>query len=252
MSFAVAADAYDRYMGRYSARLAPQLAEYAGVRSGQRVIDVGCGPGALTCELVDRLGPTNVFAIDPSEPFVAAIRERFPGVDVRLAAAEQLPFLDKGFNAALAQLVVHFMSDPVAGLREMARVVHHDGVVGACVWDHAGEQSPLSVFWRAARELDPEVEDQSRRAGVREGHLAELFVQAGLRNVESTALEATVVHASFEEWWGPFTLGVGPAGVYMSRLDADRRNELMKRCRELLPQAPFEIAARAWTARGVV
>jgi SAM-dependent methyltransferase len=252
MSFAVAADAYDRYMGRYSAALAPQLADYAGVRSGQRVIDVGCGPGALTRELVDRLGPTNVFAVDPSEPFVAAIRERFHGVDVRLAAAEQLPFPDKGFNAALAQLVVHFMSDPVAGLREMARVVHHDGVVGACVWDHAGEQSPLSVFWRAARELDPDVEDQSRRAGVREGHLAELFMQAGLRNVGSTALEATVVHASFEEWWGPFTLGVGPAGVYMSRLDADRRAELMKRCRELLPPAPFEIAARAWTARGVV
>ena len=252
MSFAVAADAYDRYMGRYSARLAPQLADYAGVRSGQRVIDVGCGPGALTRELVDRLGPTNVFAIDPSEPFVAAIRERLPGVDVRLASAEQLPFPDKAFDAALAQLVVHFMSDPVAGLREMARVVHNDGVVGACVWDHAGEQSPLSAFWRAARELDPDVEDQSRRAGVREGHLAELFVQAGLRNVESTALVATVVHASFEGWWGSFTLGVGPAGAYTSRLDADRRAELIERCRELLPPAPFEIATRAWTARGVV
>jgi SAM-dependent methyltransferase len=251
MSFAVAPDAYDRYMGRYSAALAPQLADYAGVRSGQRVIDVGCGPGALTRELVDRLGPTNVFAIDPSEPFVAAIRERFPGVDVRLAAAEQVPFPDKAFDAALAQLVVHFMSDPVEGLREMARVVHHDGVVGACVWDHAGERSPLSVFWRAARELDPDVEDQSRRAGVREGHLAELFVQAGLRNVESTALVATVVRASFEEWWGPFTLGVGPAGAYTSRLDADRRAELIERCRELLPPAPFEIAARAWTARGL-
>ena len=233
MSFAVAADAYDRYMGRYSAALAPQLAAYAGVRSGQRVIDVGCGPGALTRELVDRLGPTKVFAIDPSEPFVEAIRERFPGVDVRLAAAEQLPFPDKAFDAALAQLVVHFMSDPVAGLREMARVVHQDGVVGACVWDHAGERSPLSVFWRAARELDPDVEDQSRRPGVREGHLAELFVQAGLRNVESTALEATVVHASFEEWWGPFTLGVGPAGVYMSRLDADSA----ERAHEALPGA---------------
>jgi SAM-dependent methyltransferase len=239
-------------MGRYSAVLAPQLADYAGVRSGQRVIDVGCGPGALTRELVDRLGPTNVFAIDPSEPFVAAIRERFPGVDVRLAAAEQVPFPEKAFDAALAQLVVHFMSDPVAGLREMARVVHNDGVVGACVWDHAGEQSPLSVSWRAARELDPDVEDQSRRAGVRQGHLAELFVQAGLRNVESTALVATVVHASFEEWWGPFTLGVGPAGAYTSRLDADRRAELIERCREVLPPAPFEIAARAWTARGVV
>jgi SAM-dependent methyltransferase len=238
-------------MGRYSARLAPQLADFAGVRSGQRVIDIGCGPGAVTSELVDRLGPTNVFAVDPSEPFVAVVRERFPAVDVRRAAAEQLPFPDNAFDAALAQLVVHFMSDPVAGLSEMGRVVRNDGVVAACVWDHAGEQGPLSVFWQAAGELDPDVKDESHLAGARAGHLAELFVNAGLRGVEATALVATVVHASFEDWWGPFTLGVGPAGAYAVGLEADRRAELRERCRELLPTAPFELAARAWTARGL-
>jgi SAM-dependent methyltransferase len=251
VSFAVTADAYDRFMGRYSARLAPQLADFAGVRSGQRVIDIGCGPGAVTSELVDRLGPTNVFAVDPSEPFVAAVRERSPAVDVRRAAAEQLPFPDNAFDAALAQLVVHFMSDPVAGLSEMGRVVRNDGVVAACVWDHAGEQGPLSVFWQAARELDPDVKDESHLAGARAGHLAELFVNAGLRGVEATALVATVAHASFEDWWGPFTLGVGPAGAYAVGLEADRRAELKERCRELLPTAPFELAARAWTARGL-
>jgi len=251
VSFAVTADAYDRFMGRYSARLAPQLADFSGVRSGQRVIDIGCGPGAVTSELVDRLGPTNVFAVDPSEPFVAVVRERFPAVDVRRAAAEQLPFPDNAFDAALAQLVVHFMSDPVAGLSEMGRVVRNDGVVAACVWDHAGEQGPLSVFWQAAGELDPDVKDESHLAGARAGHLAELFVNAGLRGVEATALVATVVHASFEDWWGPFTLGVGPAGAYAVGLEADRRAELRERCRELLPTAPFELAARAWTARGL-
>lgn len=215
------------------------------------MIDIGCGPGAVTSELVDRLGPTNVFAVDPSEPFVAAVRERFPTVDVRLAAAEQLPYPDKAFDAALAQLVVHFMSDPVAGLGEMARVVRRDGIVAACVWDHAGDQGPLSVFWQAARELDPDVTDESHLAGARAGHLAELFVRAGLRGVEATALVATVVHASFEDWWGPFTLGVGPAGAYVAGLEADRRAKLRERCRELLPTAPFELAARAWTARGL-
>lgn len=238
-------------MGRYSARLAPQLADFAGVLPGQRVIDVGCGPGALTRELVDRLGPTNVFAVDPSEPFVAAVRERFPTVDVRLAGAEQLPFPDKAFDAALAQLVVHFMSDPVAGLREMARVVRNDGVVAACVWDHAGKNGPLSVFWQAALELDPDVKDESRRAGAREGHLAELFVKAGLRGVEAIVLVATEPHASFDDWWSPFTLGVGPAGAYVAGLDDKRRAELKERCRELLPTAPFDVAARAWTARGL-
>jgi SAM-dependent methyltransferase len=252
MSFAVTADAYERYMGRYSSRLAPQFADYAGVRSGERVIDIGCGPGALTAELVDRLRPMNLCAIDPSESFVAAVRERFPAVDARLAAAEQLPFPDKTFDAALAQLVVHFMSDPIAGLKEMARVVRTDGVIAACVWDHAGGQGPLSVFWQAARELDPDAVDQSRLAGTRAGHLAELFAKAGLRRVESTSLVASVIHTSFEEWWEPFTLGVGPAGAHTSRLDADRRAELRERCRELLPTAPFELAARAWTARGLV
>jgi SAM-dependent methyltransferase len=251
VSFAVTADAYDRFMGRYSAQLSPQLADYAGVHSGQRALDVGCGPGALTGVLTDRLGATNVCAVDPSQSFVAAIRERFPGVDVRLAAAEQLPFPDKAFDAALAQLVVHFMSDPVGGLREMARVVRDDGVVAACVWDHAGEQGPLSVFWRAARELDRDVKDESRRAGARAGHLAELFAQAGLHGVETTALAATVVHASVDEWWEPFTLGVGPAGAYLAGLDANRRADLKARCRNLLPPAPFEVTARAWTTRGL-
>jgi ubiquinone/menaquinone biosynthesis C-methylase UbiE len=250
MSFAVSPDAYDRFMGRYSVQLSPQLADFAGVRSG-RVVDVGCGTGALTRELVGRLGVTNVAAVDPSGSFVAAVRERLPGVDVRVATAEQLPYADGDFDAALAQLVVHFMSDPVAGLREMARVLRADGVVAACVWDHAGDHGPLSHFWKAARELDPQVDDESLRAGTREGHLGELFAAAGLRAIEQTTFESTVDHATFEEWWEPFTLGVGPAGAYLSTLDPSRRGRLMERCRELLPRAPFEVSAWAWAARGL-
>ena len=158
MSFAVGADAYDRFMGRYSVPLAPQLADFAAVAHGQRALDVGCGPGALTAELVRRLGPAAVVAVDPSEPFVVAARERHPDVRVERAAAEQLPFDDREFDASLAQLVVHFMTDPVAGLREMRRVTRELGVVAACVWDHDGGQGPLSVFWEAAHELDPDVD----------------------------------------------------------------------------------------------
>ena len=120
--------------------LALQFADFAAVEARQRVLDVGCGPGALTTELVRRLGPGNVSAVDPSEPFVAAAQERHPGVSVQRAVAEELPFEDRAFDAAVAQLVVHFMAHPVTGLREMARVTREDGVVAACVWDHAGSQ----------------------------------------------------------------------------------------------------------------
>ena len=168
MSFDVAADAYDRFMGRYSVLLAPQMADLAGVEAGQRVLDVGCGPGALTAVLVGRLGPSAVAAVDPSEPFVAAARARNPGVEVLRASAEALPFPDGTFDATLAQLVVHFMSDPVAGLAEMARVTRRDGVVAACVWDHGGRQGPLRVFWQAARELDlTSTTDRTWRASAR-------------------------------------------------------------------------------------
>ena len=237
-------------MGRYSVPLAPQLADFAAVAAGQKVLDVGCGPGALTAELVRRLGPDSVAAVDPSEPFVAAARERNPGVSVQLAAAEELPFGDDEFDAALAQLVVHFMSDPVTGLREMARVTREGGVLAACVWDLAGGQAPLSVFWEAARELDPDVADESKMAGAREGHLAELFQDAGLREIEATALSNTVEHSSFEDWWEPYTLGVGPAGGYAAALDAEQQARLRELCREKLPEAPFELTFRAWAARG--
>ena len=252
MGFTVAPDAYDRFMGRYSIPLAPPFADLAGVSAGQRALDVGCGPGALTRELVERVGAEAVTAVDPSEPFVAAARERHPGVRVEQSSAEQLPFPDRTFAAALAQLVVHFMPDPVAGLEEMARVTTEGGVVAACVWDHAGGRGPLSVFWAAARELDPGVVDESRLAGSRQGHLSELFAEAGLREVEETALEVSAGHATFEAWWEPFELGVGPAGDHTARLDPEGRHALRERCRTMLPAAPFTLTVRAWAARGVV
>ncbi len=253
MSFRVSADAYDRFMGRYSGPLAPQLADLAGVSEGQKALDVGCGPGALTAELVTRLGTGAVTAVDPSDSFVAAARERHPGVEVQGATAERLPFPDGIFDVALAQLVVHFMADPVGGLREMARVTRRGGVVAACVWDHGGGgEGPLSVFWRAARELDPQVRDESALAGSAEGQLAELCSLAGLHQIEATSLSVVVEHPTFEDWWQPFTLGVGPAGSYAAGLDDAGRSRLRDRCNVYFPDEPFVLTARAWATRGLV
>jgi ubiquinone/menaquinone biosynthesis C-methylase UbiE len=251
MSFNVDATAYDRFMGRYSVPLAPLFADFASIEAGQRVLDVGCGPGALTTVLVARVGPGSVSAVDPSESFVTTAKERHPDVEVQRAAAEQLPFDDGVFDASLAQLVVHFMADPVAGLREMGRVTRSRGVVVACVWDHAGGRGPLGVFWQAVHALDADVEDESHLAGAREGHLGELFREAGFDEVEEGALSIDVEHPSFEEWWEPYTLGVGPAGGFVARLDAAARERLREACRELLPESPFVMSARAWVARGV-
>jgi ubiquinone/menaquinone biosynthesis C-methylase UbiE len=248
--FTVAAEAYDRYMGRYSIPLAPRFCEFAQVVDGQRVLDVGCGPGALTAELVARIGWAGVAAVDPSEPFVEAARKRHPGVDVRQAAAEQLPFPDGEFDASLAQLVVHFMAVPAAGLGEMRRVTRRGGVVAACVWDHAGGEGPLSRFWEAARSVDPGVEDESELAGSRGGHLAELFREAALEDVEEMVLSVSVEHATFDDWWEPFTFGVGPAGAYLAQLDEERRALLRERCRRSFPEEGLVLTPRAWAVRG--
>jgi len=252
MSFHVGADAYWRFIGRYSELLAVELADYAGVAPGQTALDVGCGPGALSAVLVERLGPERVAALDPSEPFVDAARTRLPGVDIRLASAEAIPFDDNSFDVALAELVVHFMSNPVAGITEMARVTKTGGTIAACVWDYGGDTGALSPFWKMARTLDPGVDDESGLAGVRQGQLAELFRAAGLRDIRSTALTVRVDFESFEQWWEPFTLRVGPAGAYVQGLSDDARGELKRRCEKSLPSASFTIAASAWTAVGTV
>jgi SAM-dependent methyltransferase len=251
MSFDVGPDAYGRFMGRYAQPLAAAFVRHAGVAPGERALDVGCGPGALTADLVELLGAGAVSAVDPSESFVAAVRSRFPEVDLRRSGAEQLPYPDGAFDCVLASLVVSFMTDPVAGLAEMARVTRPGGVVGATVWDHAGGTGPLAPFWGAVLELDPDAHDESGLAGVREGHLAQLFDAAGLRELDSTTLTVHVALADFSDWWEPFTLGVGPAGDYVAHLDDDGRERLRARCARLFPpDGPFEVAASAWTVLG--
>ncbi len=251
VNFEAGTAAYDRFMGRYSIPLASPFADFAGVVRGLRVLDVGCGPGALTSELVRRVGEAATSAVDPSESFLIAIKERYSLSDVQKSTAERLPFRDHTFDAALAQLVVHFMDEPVVGLREMARVTVDDGIVAACVWDHGSGGGPLTIFWEAAHELDVSVQDESRLAGVRQGHLGQLFREAGLKGVEEILLAISVAHPSFDDWWEPYTFGVGPAGKYVQGLDSARQARLRELCRQMLPTPPFVVTAEAWAARGV-
>lgn len=254
MTFGVAGDVYDRYMGRYSRPLAPLLADFAGIQPATRALDVGCGPGALTRVLVERLGAECVAAADPSETFVAACRERLPGVDVRQAAAERLPWPDETFDVALAQLVVNFMTDPVAGVTEMARVVRRGGVVAACTWDYREGMTMLRTFFDAALALDPDAPDEGRTMEIQEAaDLHRVWVEAGLGDVQTDAFVVEGEYAGFDDFWQPFTTGTGPAGAYTASLDRQRQTALRDELRRRLgdPRSPFRLSARAWAVRGL-
>jgi SAM-dependent methyltransferase len=253
VTFATSREAYDAYMGRYADRLAPLLIAFAGVHSGERVLDVGCGPGSLSEALSAHVGADHVAAIEPSEQFAAATRERLPVADVQVGAAESLPWADDTFDAALAQLVVNFMSDPDAGVGEMRRVVRPGGTVAACTWDYSGGMTMLRTFWDAALALDPAAPDEAQTMRLHDqGELEELWLRAGLEAVEVDALVVESSYRHFDDYWEPFTGGVGPAGAYCSSLDPDRRGLLREECRRRLgdPAGAFTLGAVAWAVKG--
>ena len=252
MGFDLPADSYDRFMGRFSVPLATLFLDRLALPPGTRVLDVGCGPGALTAALVDRLGPGLVTAVDPSKPFVRAARERLPAADVRVGRAEALPVGDAAYDACLAQLVVHFLTDPVTGLAEMRRVTRPGGTVACTVWDHAGGGGPLAAFWQAVAEVDPAATGEAALPGTRRGHLGEPMTAAELDQVEESAMTVRLSFATLEEWWEPFTLGVGPAGDYVQGLDQAGRAALLEACGRRLPTPPFEVSATAWCAVATV
>jgi ubiquinone/menaquinone biosynthesis C-methylase UbiE len=252
VTFAAPAESYDRYMGRWSRRLAPLLADFAALESGMRVLDVGCGPGALSEHLAGRVGAELLAAADPSESFAAACAARVPGADVRRSAGERLPWEDGSFDAVLSQLVVNFMDDAPRGVAEMRRVARPGAVVAACVWDHE-RMGMLRTFWEAALALDSEAPTEARemRFGTPE-ELADLWSAAGLSEAETGSLEVSEDYSGFDDYWKPFTAGVGPGGAYCMSLPEDAREALRNECRRRLgePDGAFSLRARAWAVRG--
>lgn len=213
------------------------------------LLDVGCGPGALTGELCRRVGAEHVAAIDPAAQFVAACQERHPGADVRAGVAEQLPWPDDTFDATLSALVIGFMSDPDRGISEMLRVTRPGGTVAACMWDVAGGgMEMLRVFWTAARGFDPGVQGERRLARAVQGDIEARFEHAGLRDVVPRTLTASADYASFDDFWEPFTFAVGPAGHYLASLTDAQRVRVREAVRAELPDGPFSLTARAWCA----
>ena len=243
--FEVSDTAYDNFMGRYSHPLGPVFADFAGVRGGETVLDVGAGTGALTAALVGR-GAT-VAAIDPSPSFAAALERRFPEVEVRNGPAEELPWADESFDASLAQLVITFMRDAAAGVAEMRRTVRPGGTVAVCMWDRNGMEM-LAAIHRTQAAIDPNAETAEARTTYRTPEEIESLMGDG---VVIEALDVEAGYAAFDELWQSILGGAGPAGAWATRLDEERREaarmELYRQVGE--PSGAFTLRARAWGAR---
>jgi len=255
MTFDVEPEVYDRFMGRYGDALGRALADEAGVGRGARALDVGAGTGKLTRVLAERLGEENVAAVDPSEPFVAALRSRFPAADVSPATAEELPFPDDSFDGVFAQLVVNFMRDPERGVAEMRRVARHGGIVAGAVWDYRGRMTVLRTFWEAAAAIDERgAEARDERTRMRFGNpeeILELWQGTGL-DVRGGEIVVSASYEDFDDLWDPFLAAVGPAGDFVVSLEPEAQEALREEYRQRLgaPEGPFELEARAWYAVG--
>ncbi len=241
-------------MGRYSAALARHFADTVDLSPASRVVDVGCGPGALTGVLVERLGTAGVAACDPSPTFVAACASRYPGIDIRAGRAEAIPFEESRFDVAFAQLVLHFVTEPETAALELRRVVRNGGTVAACVWDFEQGMEMLRAFWDAALLVDPIAPDEATtmRFG-RAGEIADLLTSAGFTKITETTLTVKSRYESFDELWSGFLAGVGPAGSFCLSLDDARQDSLRQHLFERLgePAGQFELSATARSASGV-
>jgi SAM-dependent methyltransferase len=249
------AEGYERFMGRWSRRLAPLLVQFAEVREGDSVLDVGSGTGALSVAAA-AVPSVRVTGVEPSEAFVQYAREHAgPAVRFEVGDAQRLPFPDASFDRTLSLLVLNFVPDPSAALREMVRVTRPGGVVAAAVWDYGGGMQMLRLFWDEAVALAPQdaSRDEARMPLTTRDGLADLWRAHGLQHVEAQALTIDMGFESFDDYWQPLLCGQGPAGAYVSSLAETARRALQSKLRERLPtDGAFTLRARAWVVRGTV
>lgn len=254
------AEAYERFMGRWSARLAPLLVTWAGVKDGERVLDVGSGTGMLAAAVHRAAPASRIVGIDPAAGYIAFAQARHGGATVQFETgdAQKMRFENAAFDRTLSLLVLNFIPDPARALTEMVRVTRPGGTIAAAVWDYGGGMEMLRIFWDEAIALKPEMDkrDERHMPLCRAGELAALWRSHRLENVAEEGLVIDTRFASFDDYWKPFLDKQGPAGAYVAALSADDREALRLRLRRRLigdgGDQPIALTARAWAVRGVV
>lgn len=251
---------YERYMGRWSRLLAPAYIGFAGVKNGERILDVGTGTGALASALEIAMTSSELAGIDPSEGFINYAKKNAKSgrVSFEVGDAQALRFKDASFDHTMSLLVMNFIPDHNKAIAEMRRVTRPKGVVSSCVWDYNEGMQSLRFFWDEVVALDPGIapKDERNMKLTREGQLGELWRKAGLVNVQEKPLVIDQAFSSFEDYWGPFLTGVGPGGAYVVSLPLERRVQLEARLRKRLlgnrDDGAFVLKARVWCVRGEV
>ena len=251
---------YERFMGRWSRLLAPAYIAFAGVKNGDRVLDVGTGTGSLAAAVEASMPASEIVGVDPSEGFIAYAQKNAKSTRAHFEVgdAQALKFKDASFDHTLALLVMNFVPDHNKAIAEMRRVTRPQGIVSACVWDYDAGMQMLRFFWDEAIALDPAIEpkDERHMKLSRQGQLGDLWRKAGLVNVKEEPLVIDQAYSSFNDYWEPFTKGAGPGGAYVVSLSEDRRQQLEARMRKRLlgdrQDGPFTLTARAWCVRGEV
>jgi SAM-dependent methyltransferase len=255
-----ASDPYERFMGRWSRRLAPLLVAFASVDDGESVLDVGSGTGALSFAIADAFPSARVTGVDPSSAYVQMARARAltDRMQFVVGNAQALEFSSGRFDKTLSLLAMNFIPDSTSALREMIRVTRPGGVVAAAVWDYGQGMEMLRVFWDEAVALDPAIapRDERHMPLCRHGDLGFLWGANGLDRVEEQPIAIELPFTSFDDYWSPFLGGQGPAGACATSLNDERRAALEARLRARLlgerGDGPFTLHARAWAVKGIV
>lgn len=251
---------YEHFMGRWSRLLAPPFIAFAGIKNGDRVLDVGTGTGSVASTVEAAMPASQIVGVDPSPAFIAYAQKaaKSDRVQYQVGDAQALPFKAGSFDHVLALLVMNFIPDENKAIAEMRRVTRPQGFVSACVWDYDAGMQMLRFFWDEAVALDPAIEprDERHMKLSRQGQLGELWKKAGLINIREEPLVIDQAYASFDDYWDSFTRGAGPGGAYVVSLSQDRRRLLEARMRKRLlgdrQDGAFTLKAKAWCVRGEV